>query len=95
MHKLVYRLDDDITKTCSVNADLALKVNRPDLVQMWSLLALSVPLAANPSRDPNVQPWASHPFGREMLKSLQVASWTMIMLPVCLVFKIIAKLILI
>ena len=55
---------------CSSNADLALKVNRPDLVQMWSLLALTVPLTANPSLDPSIQPWASHPFGKEMLKSL-------------------------
>lgn len=67
---MVFSLDDDVAKMCSTNADLALKANRNDLVQTWSLLALSIPLTANPSPDPNVQPWASHPFGKEMLKSM-------------------------
>ena len=68
---LIDRLDtDDIESMCSRNTDLAAKAGRHDLVQLWSMLALSVPPALNPSLDPANDPWASHPFGREMIKSL-------------------------
>ena len=64
------RLDTNIASMCSTNAELASKAGRADLVQMWSLLALTVPPALDPSPNPDHEPWASHPFGRQLIKSL-------------------------
>ena len=57
---------------CTTNADLAAKIGRHDLVQLWSMVAVTVPPSLQPSLDPDVEPWACHPFGRKLIKSLYV-----------------------
>ena len=63
----------DIGSMCSTNADLAGRVGRADLVQMWSMLSLIVLPALDPSPHPDDEPWAAHPFGRQTIKSLYVS----------------------
>lgn len=62
---------EDIQKMCSHNGNVAAQVGRKDLVQMWSLLSLVAGGGQDLSKDPyEGAPWAQHPFGRKLIKSL-------------------------
>lgn len=62
---------DDIPKMCSHNGNVAAQVGRKDLIQMWSLLSLVAGGGQELSKDPyDGAPWAQHPFGRKLIKSL-------------------------
>ncbi|ELT94839.1 hypothetical protein CAPTEDRAFT_124558 [Capitella teleta] len=67
-----YVLDpNDVPCMCRKNASVAASVGREDLVQMWSLAALANDKNLTPDLDPEKgSPWALHPFGRKMLKSI-------------------------
>ncbi|XP_022107319.1 GATOR complex protein WDR59-like isoform X2 [Acanthaster planci] len=61
----------DIPLMCTLNAEVAASVGRTDLVQMWSLAALSNSSELQPYSDPDGEtPWAQHPFGRQLLQTL-------------------------
>ncbi|XP_041453847.1 GATOR complex protein WDR59-like [Lytechinus variegatus] len=64
-------IPDDVPRMCSLNANAAAAVGRKDLLQVWSLasLASSPKLGPHPSPDTE-RPWAKHPMGRQLLKSL-------------------------
>ncbi|XP_064640221.1 GATOR2 complex protein WDR59-like isoform X2 [Lineus longissimus] len=67
-----YSLDStDLTATCAKNASAAAVVGRRDLVQMWSLVSLALHRKLSCLDGPDEgSPWAQHPFGKNMLKSL-------------------------
>ncbi|XP_071498660.1 GATOR2 complex protein WDR59-like [Diadema antillarum] len=64
-------IPDDVPRMCSMNASAAATVGRKDLVQVWSLAALASSPNLVPHMNPDVErPWAKHPLGRKLLKSL-------------------------
>ncbi|XP_033625882.1 GATOR complex protein WDR59-like [Asterias rubens] len=64
-------IPNNIPLMCSLNAKAAAKVGRSDLVQVWSLVALSTSNELKPSSVPDDEiPWAQHPFGRQLLQTL-------------------------
>jgi len=54
-----------LQEVCDRNASSALVNERPDLVQLWSLAALS-----SGGREEGGLPWAQHPMGRRMLEDM-------------------------
>uniref|UniRef100_UPI0035900280 GATOR2 complex protein WDR59 isoform X3 n=1 Tax=Myxine glutinosa TaxID=7769 RepID=UPI0035900280 len=68
----LYILDvNHVQEMCLANTAAAASVGRRDLVQVWSLAAASTSSFLAPSSNPDVEtPWAAHPFGRGLLKSL-------------------------
>lgn len=61
----------NIPAMCSHNAKAASAVGRKDLVQLWSLVALTASEKLKPQNNPDDElPWAQHPFGKEMIKYL-------------------------
>uniref|UniRef100_A0A8C4NE65 WD repeat domain 59 n=1 Tax=Eptatretus burgeri TaxID=7764 RepID=A0A8C4NE65_EPTBU len=68
----LYILDvNHVQEMCLANTAAAASVGRRDLVQVWSLAAASTSSFLAPSINPDVEtPWAAHPFGRGLLKSL-------------------------
>ncbi|KAG1704370.1 GATOR complex protein WDR59 [Nymphon striatum] len=64
-----YVLDDqDVQGMCTKNANAAAAIGRKDLVQLWLLVALN--LNNSKAVENDEQPWAKHPFGRQMLQSI-------------------------
>ena len=68
----LYRLPVSTTrgleKVCSHNAAMCQQVERPDLAHIWTILALS---ASGCDGGPGGgTPWASNPFGRQMLENM-------------------------
>ncbi|KAK3739928.1 hypothetical protein QZH41_015973, partial [Actinostola sp. cb2023] len=62
---------NDILEICKKNKSAAMSVGRRDLVQTWSLLALVLDKTLAQSADTvEVTPWARHPFGRKLIRSL-------------------------
>ncbi|XP_072051931.1 GATOR2 complex protein WDR59-like [Amphiura filiformis] len=62
---------NDIPAMCTKNAAAARAVGRKDLVQIWSLAAVSSNPNLKCTENPDEgSPWAKHPFGRQLLKSL-------------------------
>ncbi|XP_023248559.1 GATOR complex protein WDR59 isoform X2 [Copidosoma floridanum] len=65
----------DIPAMCQYNANVAANLERPDLVQAWSLAALVVSQhltnthPSTQSSDVDV-PWSLHPFGQKLIHSL-------------------------
>ncbi|XP_038068522.1 GATOR complex protein WDR59-like [Patiria miniata] len=61
----------NIPLMCTLNAEAAASVGRTDLVQVWSLAALSNSSELQPDSDADGEtPWAQHPFGRQLLQTL-------------------------
>jgi hypothetical protein len=67
-----YRFDyHDIPGMCHRNSAIASTVGRRDLVQAWTLAALSATASTQPASDLDDDiPWFHHPFGRAMVESL-------------------------
>ncbi|XP_055891458.1 GATOR complex protein WDR59-like isoform X2 [Biomphalaria glabrata] len=67
-----YKLDlDDLHGTCKQNAEVASKMKRNDLIQLWQLVDHMTHEQLRPS--PNLEdgaPWAFRPFGRPLLKKM-------------------------
>ncbi|CAL1528069.1 unnamed protein product [Lymnaea stagnalis] len=67
-----YRLDlDKLGETCRHNVDVATKIGRKDLIQLWQLVCHMTQPSLKPS--PNIAheaPWAYCPFGRPLLKQM-------------------------
>lgn len=64
---------DNPSELCLQNAALAQTVHRKDLVQSWKLLAkvLSPRLTPESNLDKAwAPPWALHPFGKNLVRSL-------------------------
>ncbi|GFG32156.1 hypothetical protein Cfor_09334, partial [Coptotermes formosanus] len=61
----------DIPGMCHHNSAIAATVGRRDLVQAWTLAALSATASTQPASDLDDDiPWSHHPFGRAMVESL-------------------------
>ncbi|VDI29347.1 WD repeat-containing protein 59 [Mytilus galloprovincialis] len=61
----------DISTMCKHNTSVAATVGRKDLVQLWSLVALTADKRLQSSDDPDEgPPWGRHPFGRNLMQSL-------------------------
>ncbi|XP_078335515.1 GATOR2 complex protein WDR59-like isoform X5 [Crassostrea virginica] len=61
----------NIPAMCSHNAKAASAVGRRDLVQLWSLVAITASEKLKPKENPDDgSPWAQHPFGKDMIKYL-------------------------
>lgn len=58
-----YVFDKDVIRMCRLNAEVASRENRKDLVQIWSLAELS-------SEGIGDRPWTLHPFGSKLIQSL-------------------------
>jgi len=67
-----YRFDyHDIPGMCHRNSAIAATFGRRDLVQAWTLAALSATASIQPASDLDDDiPWSHHPFGRVMVESL-------------------------
>ncbi|XP_031559913.1 GATOR complex protein WDR59-like [Actinia tenebrosa] len=62
---------NDVVEICKKNQSAAMSVGRRDLVQTWSLLALVLDRTlAQFAEIVDITPWARHPFGRDLIKSL-------------------------
>ena len=59
-----------ITEICKKNLAAAMTTGRKDLVQTWSLLSSVLDKKLAPTDSMDETPWALHPFGRKMIKSL-------------------------
>lgn len=59
-----------ITEICKKNLAAAMTTGRKDLVQTWSLLSSVLDNKLAPTDSMDESPWALHPFGRKMIKSL-------------------------
>ncbi|XP_051580898.1 GATOR complex protein WDR59-like isoform X2 [Myxocyprinus asiaticus] len=62
---------NDIQDTCQKNGAAALAVGRRDLAKVWALASAATSHDLNPDPDPDAgTPWAKHPFGQHLLKTL-------------------------
>ena len=69
----LYRLptssgSSQLEKVCSHNAAVCQQVERPDLANIWTVLALSA--SGCDGESGGATPWASNPFGRQMLENI-------------------------
>lgn len=66
-----YSIDtSDIGKMCMTNAKAAADVNRSDLVQTWTIAALTYKNIVRSAAADSEEPWLENPFGRSLVQSL-------------------------